>query len=245
MLTDGNGHYIKHDQASGKYIPVASVKDGSVWDDRGKANKVLKNSLEKVLKKRYMIAIKEIDEPVIVEQKHLEQTVDQARCELLKSYYLSKHPAAGNENPANGKELPKKVAPKVKLSIDRSLLEYVRDRAGIEKIQQRVDEITRFTGYVQSRNDFLRGELSKIDREITDIHHFIEFKKLNAYQGWIVYKLLQKKLLKRREIKDEMLILSNLSGCYLTPESLGNIEKSIIGLEDRIYKPRELAELFT
>lgn len=46
-------------------------------------------------------------------------------------------------------------------------------------------------------------KLSKVDKEISDIYHYIEVSNLDAYRGWKAYKLLKDKLIERRKIKDE------------------------------------------
>lgn len=47
------------------------------------------------------------------------------------------------------------------------------------------------------------SRLSEVDKEISDIYHYIEFSNLDAYRGWKAYKLLKDKLKERREIKDD------------------------------------------
>ena len=223
MLSDGRGNYIRFDGGTGKYVPVPLKKAGFVWNDRAKANKILKNSLAKELKKKYSVVVSEIEEakdeqPAMVDEP------------------------TSLEVPVTTKvvEKPKKKVNK----IDRSLLEYVADESGMEQIERKIEDMIRFSTYVQSRQEILNDELSKVDREISDIHHFIEFECLNAYQGWVVYKLLQKKLLKRRSIKDEIMIAGNVLSSKIDYVSLNNVSKSIKGLEHRMYKPRELSDLF-
>lgn len=225
MLSDGHGNYIRFDGGTGKYVPVPLKKAGFVWNDRAKANKILKNSLAKELKKKYSVVVSEIEEAkdaAVVESP----TNVEAKVEVPTTVSVV--------------EKPKKKVNK----IDRSLLEYVADESGMEQIERKIEDMIRFSTYVQSRQEILNDELSKVDREISDIHHFIEFECLNAYQGWVVYKLLQKKLLKRRSIKDEIMIAGNIMNSKIDYVSLNNVSKSIKGLEHRMYKPRELSDLF-
>ena len=227
MLSDGRGNYIRFDGGTGKYVPVPLKKAGFVWNDRAKANKILKNSLAKELKKKYSVVVSEIEEakdeqPAMVDEPTSVETKVEAPTMV---------PVV---------EKPRKKVNK----IDRSLLEYVADESGMEQIERKIEDMIRFSTYVQSRQEILNDELSKVDREISDIHHFIEFECLNAYQGWVVYKLLQKKLLKRRSIKDEIMIAGNVLSSKIDYVSLNNVSKSIKGLEHRMYKPRELSDLF-
>jgi hypothetical protein len=46
-------------------------------------------------------------------------------------------------------------------------------------------------------------EASKIDQEVNDIYHYIEFSNFNACQGYLLSKMLKATLTKRRELKEE------------------------------------------
>lgn len=89
-------------------------------------------------------------------------------------------------------------------------------------------------------------ELSKFDRQITDIEHYVEFNagKLNACGGYKAYKLLQDVLVQRRKIKDELEIIQVVSDRIGCPEEVATIETRVRELEARTYKPRELTYLF-
>ena len=99
---------------------------------------------------------------------------------------------------------------------------------------------------LNSRHEVLCEELSKYDRQRTDIEHYIEFNvgKLSACEGYKAYKLLQDVLLKRRKIKDELLVIDATRGRIALPEELANIESEIQKLEERRYIPREFKHLF-
>lgn len=92
----------------------------------------------------------------------------------------------------------------------------------------------------------LTDELSKYDRQVTDIEHYIEFNigKLNARDGWKAYKLLQDALVRRRKVKDELQILQVVKDKMAIPEDIENIDARIAELESRKYEPRELKYLF-
>ena len=95
-----------------------------------------------------------------------------------------------------------------------------------------------------AEKDILNKKLSKIDHEITDIQHYIEFNKLNAAEGYKAFKLLQDKLLERRVIKDDFSKLQVLSDSKISDIFNGNLDKSLCALENRTYTPRILKELF-
>lgn len=108
-------------------------------------------------------------------------------------------------------------------------------------------DIDIFTGMIQSaeqRKEILIVALSDVDKEICDINHYIEFGKFNAYQGWLAFKMLKGRLQKRRKIKDELSILSQLGECKVNSAMLADIKSSICKLDTREYQPRKLNELF-
>lgn len=96
------------------------------------------------------------------------------------------------------------------------------------------------------RHMSLVEELSKYDRQRSDIEHYIEFNagKLNACDGYKAYKLLQDTLVGRRKIKDELQIIQVVRDKMAVPEELANIGEKITEMESRSYEPRELTYLF-
>lgn len=89
----------------------------------------------------------------------------------------------------------------------------------------------------------LYDEQSKIDSQISDVEHYIEFNTLNAPKGYAAYKLLHDLLIERRKIKDAMIKISVLEA---NTKSINDdhIRESINGLENRQYTPRVLVDLF-
>lgn len=108
-------------------------------------------------------------------------------------------------------------------------------------------DIDNFAGFIQSaeqRRNTLSAALSDVDKEISDINHYIEFGKFNAYQGWLAFNMLRGRLKKRRKIKDELQILVQLGECKVNSEMLADIKVAIGKLKTREYQPRKLSELF-
>lgn len=93
-----------------------------------------------------------------------------------------------------------------------------------------------------------QGELSKkmsrIDQEVADIQHYIEFNRLNAAEGYKAFKLLQDKLLERRVIKDDWSKLQILLSAKVSDIYDGTLESRIDEFYSRDYTPRVLKELF-
>lgn len=90
----------------------------------------------------------------------------------------------------------------------------------------------------------LTDKLSKIDQEISDIQHYIEFNNLDAYKGFKAYKLLQETLIRRREIKNELLKIQIFTETTVSDLFNGRLEQRINGIQNRTYTPRVLTELF-
>lgn len=93
------------------------------------------------------------------------------------------------------------------------------------------------------KND-LTDKLSKIDQEISDIQHYIEFNNFDACKGFKAYKLLQETLIRRRGIKDELLKIQIFTETTVPDLFNGRLDQRINGIKNRTYKPRILTELF-
>ena len=109
------------------------------------------------------------------------------------------------------------------------------------------DKLAKLYNYVQSseeRQKELANALSDVDKEISDIHHYIEFGKFNCYQGWLAFSMLRNRLKQRRKIKDELTIINQLGESIIDLNALNNIQKGIERLNSRTYQPRRLNELF-
>lgn len=96
------------------------------------------------------------------------------------------------------------------------------------------------------RHAELVEEESRYDREKTDVEHYIELNagKLNAFEGYKAYKLLQDILLKRRKVKDEIQILNVVRDKMAITDDIESINERVSELESRSYTPRELHYLF-
>ena len=109
-----------------------------------------------------------------------------------------------------------------------------------------VDILSDAVSKLNDRYTVLSNELSKYDRQCSDIEHYIEFNagKLNACEGYKAYKLLQDVLVERRKIKDELLVLKVVKDKMNIPDDVGDINTRITTLSERHYEPRELKWLF-
>lgn len=94
------------------------------------------------------------------------------------------------------------------------------------------------------RKKFLELEKLEIEREITDIYHCIEFYNLNAAKGYKIYKMMQERLIRRRQNKDETLKIDYILSGGIKGLTSKQTRKRFESLENREYTPRALKELF-
>ena len=109
-----------------------------------------------------------------------------------------------------------------------------------------VSVISEAIAKLNARYMVLSEELSKYDRQRSDVEHYIEFNtgKLNASEGYKAFKLLQDVLLERRKVKDELQIVQVALDRIAAPDELAHIDTKIKELEMRTYTPREFKHLF-
>lgn len=113
-----------------------------------------------------------------------------------------------------------------------------------EKWINGVAGLASFVMDAEERKEELVAQLSEVDKEITDINHYIEFGKFNAYQGWLAFSMLRSRLRRRRKIKDELRIIVELGQCKITSDMMIDINNAITELKNRKYAPRVLKQLF-
>lgn len=109
------------------------------------------------------------------------------------------------------------------------------------------NEMRTFAGIIESmkqRRKALIDELSDIDHEITDITHAAEFYELNAAQGYMVYKALHETTIRRREVKDNLMIVESILDSKVCNVSQVKLDHKADKLNNRSYHPRVLKEIF-
>lgn len=87
-------------------------------------------------------------------------------------------------------------------------------------------------------------ELDNADKELLDILHIIEIEKpKDLYGGWVIYKRIKNNRKKRRELKDEFLIVENVLR-EIDPTCLQRekVKKAVKGLFRRKYTFRIVEE---
>lgn len=92
-------------------------------------------------------------------------------------------------------------------------------------------------------NELIR-ELREIDLKVSDVEHYIEFNKLNAREGYKIYKQLNELLCKRRNLKFEQKVVNSINKNHKASEYISDIIATIENCKEDVYKPRILSELF-
>ena len=116
-----------------------------------------------------------------------------------------------------------------------------------ENIQYWIDKVSDLNGLASEalhRKDDLLSQLSKVDQELSDIDHYIEFVNLNAAQGYKAYKMIKDRRIIRRSIKNELEVLNKKKNKKISETATDEIQKAISGMDKRTYEPRVLNELF-
>ena len=109
----------------------------------------------------------------------------------------------------------------------------------IEKLGQLEDVLNE----VSERNEELNVELSDVDLKLQDILHNIELcSKCDMYTAWETINDIRDLRKKRREIKDEKLVLSGIKTQGIRYLSRTTIQKCVDGLSKRKYKIRIVEE---
>ena len=96
---------------------------------------------------------------------------------------------------------------------------------------------------VSERDEELNGELSDVDLKLQDILHNIELsKRCDMYTAWETINSIRELRKKRREIKDEKLVLSGIKTQGITYLSRSSVQKCVDGLSKRKYRIRIVEE---
>ena len=102
------------------------------------------------------------------------------------------------------------------------------------------DQLTTLKG----NKDWLLDMESEVDKEISDIMHFIEFNNFSASDGYKLCKAIKDLRLRRRKIKNELELINIINVHTLNNVALGQTNKAITGLDNKKYAPRVLSDLF-
>lgn len=95
----------------------------------------------------------------------------------------------------------------------------------------------------QNRKDELHRELTNIDRKFSNLIHQIELEgKVDLYGGYIERNKIKENREKRRRIKDELMIISNVLKMDFRNIDRNEINKAVEGLVNRKFTYRIIEE---
>lgn len=93
------------------------------------------------------------------------------------------------------------------------------------------------------RVEELNGELSDVDLKLQDILHSIELSdKCDMYKAWQMINDIRDLRKRRRNIKDEKLVLSGIKTQGITYLTRKSVQKCVDGLSNRKYRIRIIEE---
>lgn len=218
IISDGKGSYIRQD-INNRYVPVRNRALADEWDEKYKAQNILKNAVSKKHRKSYQV----IEESSGITISKKEETISL-------------------ENSSNENE--HKLSKEQQISEVKKITADVVEDGRIAEWEDRISSLNAFVEDAEKRRQELSEMISNVDKEVIDIQHYIELNDLNCYQGWLAFKMLQNRLRKRRKIKNELQVLSQLGDCKVDSSMLGGILKAIKELDNKVYTPRVLTQLF-
>ena len=111
-----------------------------------------------------------------------------------------------------------------------------------ENVTRWINELGRCEDIINeasNRYQELNGELSDIDLKLQDILHTIELSdKCDMYKSWQMINEIRNLRKKRRNIKDEKLVLSGIKSQGIKYLSRSSVKKCVDGLSKRKYRIR-------
>lgn len=116
-----------------------------------------------------------------------------------------------------------------------------------ENIQRWLDKVSDLNGLAKEarrRKEELMKQLHDLEDELLDIEHYIEFSNLNAAQGYKASKDIKECRVKRRSIKNELLVLDIILGQRVDEIISEEIYKKVQSIDERTYSPRVRTDLF-
>lgn len=115
-----------------------------------------------------------------------------------------------------------------------------------ENVTRWINELGRCEDIINKaseRNEELNGELSDVDLKLQDILHTIELSdKCDMYKAWQMINEIRDLRKKRRNIKDEKLVLSGIKSQGITYLNRKSVQKCVDGLSNRKYTLRIVEE---
>lgn len=113
----------------------------------------------------------------------------------------------------------------------------------ISQWQNKIKSVKELADEALKRKEELINEQSNVDKQLSNILHKIELESNKGVcDGYKEYKKIKDLTVKRREIKDEMYVVSAIISSNMENISANRIGKVIAGLSNRVFEIREIKE---
>lgn len=199
-----------------QFVPVVSLKKATTWETYGLARNALNNQVKRAFRDRFSV-----------------KALEDSDCDNISI------PSAQEAEPAPFVAEASEPVPPLNELCNRTI---VKGEADIW--EAKINEMANLFENMDKRYQELLKKLSLIDREKTDLEHYIEFNKLNASEGWKVFKSLQNVLRQRREIKNETEAIDRIRQQGLSTIRFQKASQSVAQIHDKKYTPRVCTQLF-
>ena len=117
-------------------------------------------------------------------------------------------------------------------------------KVDIDDLRESINSLSEKFTALKGNKEWLLNEESNIDKQISDILHYIEFYNFSASDGYKLCKVLKELRLRRRDIKNELELIGIISTHTCNNIANGNTNKAIDTLGKKQYAPRVLNDLF-
>lgn len=107
-----------------------------------------------------------------------------------------------------------------------------------------IKELSGKFSMLQGNKEWLLEQESNLDKQISDVLHWIEFNTFSACEGYKLCKALKNLRLQRRKIKNELELINIINMHTCNHIAKGNTSRAIDGLNSKQYEPRVLSDLF-
>lgn len=114
----------------------------------------------------------------------------------------------------------------------------------LDELESIIKDAANILSNMRGNKAYLINMLSNVDKEISDILHYIENYTFSACEGYKLAKALKVAREKRRKIKDQIEIIRYIDESTGVSIANGFLNKNIRDMNEREYTPRVLKELF-
>lgn len=244
VLTDGTRFIAQ--KGNGQYVAEDNENKALILPKK-EAEKVLNNNLNKAFRK--IFKLKKTDKKCVVETSP-QSMVNKAETKYSEtennSMIVNKEDVTDNDGTdvVDTPSLTAVAQPNIAKSVTKETQHYNTPARQNEQFMADMKMVASYFKNANDRKKQLQNRLDYIEKEILDIRHYIEFKSLNACEGYNAYKMLRQRLIARRECKNEMRVVEILTAGVFTTKDIASIENVIDSFDTVTYKPRVMNNLF-